>query len=566
MNRRLKAIQRLLICLSFLNFSSPVWASVSAPVLKWQHGGCYASWCETGWYASAAVVDLNGDGTMEVVAGAYSIFILDGTTGSLIKQIDPEGGRIWPGIVIADLDGDNDPEIVTAHGDGYVHVFDHLGVPLWSRRPAGNELRGLSVSDLDHDGVMEVIVNAASYDSINTWVFAYDGTLRSGWPQLSSDNGYAYGVFNDNAAIADLDGDGHAEIIVPSDVHYICAYRPNGEPLPTNAIYGDKAWGKVGVWENLAIELRGWGTCSVADSRDERYRANFAHGAAAVGDLDGDGTQEIVATGNVYDCAMNPYLSRYTGVYIFNADRSRFHSSGFDWQVVPVDTGAPLNEDYNIIENCQPNPVIADLDGDGRKEILFSSYDGRVHAFWLDRTEHGNWPYTVYDSSEGVFRFASEPVVADLDGDSLAEVIFCSWVQKGTGLTGKLHILNYRGNVIHEVQLPPPYGGADWNGGLAAPTLADIDGDADLEVVVNTANSGIVAYDLPGTSRAKVQWPTGRGGFYRSGVASSGTKACTADFDGDGDVDGYDLFRYLENSAGVPLADIAGSLGNIGCP
>ena len=206
MNRRLKAIQRLLICLSFLNFSSPVWASVSAPVLKWQHGGCYASWCETGWYASAAVVDLNGDGTMEVVAGAYSIFILNGTTGSLIKQIDPEGGRIWPGIVIADLDGDNDPEIVTAHGDGYVHVFDHLGVPLWSRRPAGNELRGLSVSDLDHDGVMEVIVNAASYDSINTWVFAYDGTLRSGWPQLSSDSGYAYGVFNDNAAIADLDG------------------------------------------------------------------------------------------------------------------------------------------------------------------------------------------------------------------------------------------------------------------------------------------------------------------------------------------------------------------------
>ena len=25
--------------------------AVQAPVLKWQNGGCYSSWCETGWYA-----------------------------------------------------------------------------------------------------------------------------------------------------------------------------------------------------------------------------------------------------------------------------------------------------------------------------------------------------------------------------------------------------------------------------------------------------------------------------------------------------------------------------------
>ncbi|MEJ5309855.1 MAG: hypothetical protein WHX52_08790 [Anaerolineae bacterium] len=32
-----------------------------APALKWQHAGCYSSWCETGWYASPAVADLDGD-------------------------------------------------------------------------------------------------------------------------------------------------------------------------------------------------------------------------------------------------------------------------------------------------------------------------------------------------------------------------------------------------------------------------------------------------------------------------------------------------------------------------
>ena len=30
--------------------SSVCHAQVQRPVLKWQHGGCYSSWCETGWY------------------------------------------------------------------------------------------------------------------------------------------------------------------------------------------------------------------------------------------------------------------------------------------------------------------------------------------------------------------------------------------------------------------------------------------------------------------------------------------------------------------------------------
>ncbi len=175
-----------------------------------------------------------------------------------------------------------------------------------------------------------------------------------------------------------------------------------------------------------------------------------------------------------------------------------------------------ISEDYNQIENAQPNPVTADLDGDGLLEILFASYDGRLHAFWLDKTEHGSWPYSVNDPGEGIHRFASEPVVADLNGDGKAEVIFASWVEKGSGLTGKLHILNYLGQPIFEVDLPYAHSG-DWNGALAAPTLADIDSDPDLEVVLNTAHSGIVVYDLPGSAGAKILWGTGRGNYQRDG-------------------------------------------------
>ena len=503
-------------------FSCLAWASialadVAAPVLKWQKGGCYASWCETGWYSSPAVIDLDGNGTKEVIVVSYSMVILNGEDGSLVDRIDPPGGRSWPGVVVADIDNDLDTEIVSAHGSGYVHVYDHQGGIEWSRIPISSELRGLAVANIDGDASLEILVNGAVGSKVNTWVYEPDGVLRSGWPQLSSSSGYAYGVFGDNSAISDLNGDETAEIVVPSDVHYICAYQPDGTPIAANPLYGDKVWGQVGVWESIDTEIRGWGSCD--GTRAESNRVNFASGAATVSDVNNDGSLEIVVTGNMYNCSVGHPPGLYTGVFIFNADRSRFNSSGYNWTSVPVDSGTPLTEDYNVIENCIPNPVVADLDGDGEKEILFASYDGRVHAFWLDKTEHGNWPFSVYNASEGFYRFASEPVVADLDNDGKSEVIFSSWVQKGTNRTGKLHIVDYIGRAIHEIGLPTAFGSHSWNGGLAAPTLANIDDDSDLEIVILSAHSGTLAYDLPGTAGAGIQWPTGRGSYLRNGVA-----------------------------------------------
>ena len=69
--------------------------AIAAPTLKWQHGGCYTSWCETGWYASPAVADLNDDGKPEVIGGAYTIFILNGGDGSVQKSVDTPGSRVW---------------------------------------------------------------------------------------------------------------------------------------------------------------------------------------------------------------------------------------------------------------------------------------------------------------------------------------------------------------------------------------------------------------------------------------------------------------------------------------
>lgn len=503
---------------------------ISAPVLKWQYGGCYSSWCETGWYSSPAAVDLDQDGDIEIVAGAYTIFMLDGATGADITSAKPSSSRNWPSIVAADIDNNGDIEIVTAHGNGYLHVLDHNLSLVWTRQPTpGNELRSLAVYDVDSNGDLEILV--ASTRSDDQWfVYEHNGDLRSGdWPQQSPDsdyNGYAAGCFNQNIAVGDMDNDGIAEIIGTNDTHYTSAFAPDGSQLPASTIFGTrddgspKPWSRVGFHVDHEVDLRGYAHCG------EEHRPNFAHSPPILADLDGNGTLEEIMVGNVYNCGVSPYESLYEMPFIFNKDRTRWNNGTYDWTVLPTPDSAalsdPLIENYNVIESVHPNPVAADLDNDGIKEVLYPSYDGRMHVYWMDKTEHGNWPFWVNQSGEGFYRFATEPVVADLDNDGYAEVIFASWVQKETNQTGKLHILDYLGNPIHEISLPAAYGSPNWNGVLAAPTLANIDSDADLEIVLNSAHSGVLAYDLPNTANARVLWETGRGNLLRSGSPING--------------------------------------------
>lgn len=492
-----------------------------APVLKWQSGGCYSSWCETGWYSSPAVANIDADAQMEILAGMYDLVALDGENGTLQWRVE-NGNRVWPAVAVVDLTGDGPFEIIVGRSGDQLSVYNTAGSLLWSRSPFGNgEIRSLAVADLESDGKLEIIVGRASGgETKQISVYEPDGSVRSGWPaRRDGEPGYGWGMYNQNIAVGDLDGDGYKEIIGPTDTHYITALDRNGNQLPTNAIYnnstpkGPKVWSQVGVHVDHNVDLRGYANCG------SEHRPNFADSAPFLSNLDGNGQREIIVVGNVYNCGADPYASLYQMPFIFNADRSRWKAAGFDWTVIPSpDTAsAPLSEDYNRIETAVPNPVVVDLDGDGFQEILYPSYDGRLHAFWLDKTEHGNWPYSVNNPAEGFIRFAGEPAVVDLDNNGKAEVIFASWVEKGTNQTGKLHVLDYQGNILFEVEIPPATN-ENWNGAMAAPTVANVDNDLDLEVVLLTADSGVVVYDLPGSGRGRVLWNTGRGGFSRSGA------------------------------------------------
>jgi hypothetical protein len=498
------------------DLASAASSAIAAPVLKWAYGGCFSSWCQTGWYSSPAVADINGDGKQEVLWGSYDLVAVSGAEGKLLWRAGSDN-RVWPGVALADLTGDGSLEIIVGRSGGQLAVYNGSGGVVWTATPFadGSEIRSLAVEDLDQDGQFEIIVGKAGSGSkkqIN--VITANGTVRPGWPaRRDGDPGYGWGMYNQNVAVADLSGDGRKEIIGPTDTHYITALDSDGNQLPANALFGaGKVWSQVGVHVQQSVDLRGYANCGV------EHRPNFANSPPTVADLNGDGINEIVVVGNVYNCGTDPYTSLYYMPFVFKADRSRWSGSGYDWTSIPnPGSGSnPLSEDYNVIETAQPSPVVADLDGDGMKEILFASYDGKMHAYWLDKTEHGHWPYKI--PGDGI-RFASEPVIADLDNDGQAEVIFTSLPEKVKGRIGQLNILSSNGDPLFEINLPAPRGDT-WNGALAAPTLVDIDGDGELELVMNTVASGVVAYDLPGTSQARILWNTGRGNFQRTGTLS----------------------------------------------
>lgn len=493
-------------------------AGIAAPVLKWQRGGCFSNYCQTGWYSSPAVADLNGDGKPEVIWGSYDVVALNGADGSL-RWRGANGSRVWPGVAVADLTGNGTLEVIVGRGSDQLSVYTKDGALLWTRNPfGGGEVRTLAVDDLEHDGRLEIIVGRASGGETKQLSFYEpDGSVRSGWPaRRDGEAGYGWGMYNENVAIADMNNDGFKEIFGPTDTHYITALDRNGNQLAANPVYGaGKVWSQVGVHVDQAADLRGYAECGT------EHRPNFANSAPVVADVDGNGTPELVVVGDVYNCAIgDPDGDMYHLPWILKLDRTRWTNATYDWTLIPqAEPGSgPLSQDYGVIQNSVTSAAVADLDGDGKMEILYPSYDGRLHAYWLDKTEHGSWPYKVPGSG---IRFASEPAVVDLDGDGKAEVIFTSWPENGGGRVGQLHILDELGNPLQAVDLPAPFGD-DWNGGLGAPTVANIDADADMEVVVGTSGSGVVAYDLPGSAGAQCRWCTGRGSNRRTGVAAVG--------------------------------------------
>lgn len=109
--------------------------------------------------------------------------------------------------------------------------------------------------------------------------------------------------------------------------------------------------------------------------------------------------------------------------------------------------------------------------------------------------------------------------VADLNQDGRPELLFSTWGDPATTDSGRLVILSADGTCLHDVFLPSPGHNGNGNGAPAAPTIADLTGDGQLEILVQTFDHGLDIFTVPGSAANCVLWATARGGPLRTGSA-----------------------------------------------
>lgn len=169
--------------------------------LLWQapFSGTYGHW--------AAVLDYDGDPEAEIamIGGGYlGIYEADGT-----ERVRTSLGASQPGApCVADFDGDGDAEIAWA-SQSVFQVAELSGSLLWSATISDySGLASCSGYDVDGDGVYEVL-----YADENTfWIFdGATGTVRF------SQGGHSSGTLWEYPAIADVDNDGSAEVVIGSN-------------------------------------------------------------------------------------------------------------------------------------------------------------------------------------------------------------------------------------------------------------------------------------------------------------------------------------------------------------
>lgn len=336
---------------------------------------------------NGAIYAFHADGS-EVLDGDN----LPGTIGVLVGG----GGfptRAQP--ILVDLDGVGGMEIVLGSsasplgGSLLTAVKVSGGVVTTHTLPMyGSTAAPPAAADLDGDGLPEVVVtNVATAPgeelslnglSVVNWEVFTDPNLprdgenanlyftrsgRFGPPTLVNLDRDAAGTFE--ALMADKDGSFHA-------FHFVFAAHIPGDP-PSSYISAQEATGWPAALTTVgeAVEV-------------------------SAADLEGDGYPELFQTG--HDCRL-----------------ASFHWNGAPRAGFPIRAGDPLSP---ADSSGVWAPMVADVDGDGSLDVIAVLPDGRRLAY---RRDGSRIPSFAELGSTGL---SGPPILADLDGDGLAE-----WVE-----------------------------------------------------------------------------------------------------------------------------------------
>ncbi|MEA3020261.1 MAG: hypothetical protein QOI47_1785 [Actinomycetota bacterium] len=375
---------------------------------------------------------------------------------------------------------------------------------VWRRDLPGATVRESSPTlvDLDADGTLEIMFG--SHDKKVWAIHGVTGQTVAGWPQPVSDR------VNSSVAAADVDGDGRVELFVGAGT----AEAEGG------ALYSFTHDG------NVRFRLQ---------AADKVFRAPAVHTTPAIGNV--DATPDLnVSFGTL------GLLSAWS----VGSGGAVATGCGVD---VEYPTGAcwPYYTDDTVFSS----PALADADGDGTDDVIIGAdstagppvdhQGGFVRALKSNRT--ALWQFPLNDTVR------SSPSIGDIDGDGKPEVVFGAGDFFGGSDSTKVFAL-------HLADGSPVAGWPQNTDGVtnASPTLADLDGDGKLDVVIGTFGSahgkgnGGSVYAWHGDGSPMKGFPTASDG----GVVLG--QIVTADLRGDG---GQDLIV----TTGALITAIDGATG-----
>lgn len=449
------------------------------------------------------------------------------------------------GVVLADVDGDGDLEVIAGSTDNRIRVWEHTGtlLPGWPVVVESQIQSKAAAADLDGDGDLEIIVNVKS-GSLK--VFHHDGTPAAGWPQPSN---LTFGFLS--PVVYDLDGDGSPEVLVGGG-SAISAWHGDGTPVAGFPVYvgstitGTLAAGDVTgdgapeIFAQRSSYLEGFqadGTPLPGWPVD--YGLSSSYAAPSIGDLDGDGTREILVVGYSFGA--------YSDVAVFEPDGTPF--PGF-----PVTFGSV--QTYGC-------PVLGDMDGDGDLEIFVAGKLDPPAFYAWDHTGAllPGWPTPATYNMEG------SAILGDLDGDAGIEAAIASNYGPGD-----IFGYNLDGSVVTNFPITTP--GAC---GPNSPELGDVDLDGDLDLAFTMLSGEVAIWDLDVPYDAQAlewatlfhdDWNTNQYGFVPGGDPAAVPEAATVTGVHLGPVhpnpvDGRTAVTFTlarESAVNVSVVDVAGRL------
>ncbi len=297
----------------------------------------------------------------------------------------------------------------------------------WSFNTKDASFGQSAAADIDGDGKLEIVFGCYRNDSMIYALNAENGSLL--WKFNAK--GTASEGCNDVApVIYDVDGDGKLEVIVPSScnpktfcldgktgaVKWVCNTRGSDSPPTIADIDGD------GKPEILHGEFGGYVMCINAEDGSTAWEIavdtkSWIQTAPTIVDVNNDGDLDFIVG------TWNASIKTDNKIYAYRAKDQK------------------LLWTYAVNDVMYHGTAVGDLDKDGKAELVVGCYNDTLYCI---NAENGttNWKY----SFGNLFYVGGPALIADLNNDGRCEVVFSAWY--------KMAALTWDGKLFWQYDIP----------------------------------------------------------------------------------------------------------------